>query len=130
MKAMEQHGIRLTIEHVKPVTINSYYKKFKNRLIISKEGVDYKEAILANLPREPTPLRGAVKLDLEFHFTDRRVHDLDNLFKPIVDILKNQLFEDDKEIFEIHSRKKLQQDRYRIIIGVERYQECQATVGE
>jgi crossover junction endodeoxyribonuclease RusA len=116
----QQPGIHLTIEHVKPVTINSYYKKFKNRLIISKEGVEYKDAILAKLPHDSAlQLRGAVKLDLEFHFTDRRVHDLDNLFKPIIDILKNKLFEDDKEIYEIHSRKKLQQECYRIIIKVE-----------
>ena len=116
---IEPDNIEIDIKNIKPITINSYYKKFKNRLIISKEGQQFNTSILNHLKDlKNSKVLGPIKVDLEFHFTDRRIHDLDNLFKPIIDILKNIVFEDDKEIYEINARKKLKQPIYRILIKI------------
>ena len=62
------------------LTQNVYYRKFQNRLIISKRGKEYKELVNTYIQSYPKIL-GKVKLDLVFYFKDKRKRDLDNLLR-------------------------------------------------
>ena len=93
-----------------------FYKKYNNRIVISEEGRQYKKNVgdfiiqnYENIICHDEP----VLLYIEFGFIDKRIHDLDNLNQPLINSLKNILYTDDKHIFELHTRKFLDQhDNY------------------
>lgn len=94
----------------KAMTQNSYYRKFRNRLIICKEGREYKSKIQKVIEDgEYKKIIGKVSLDLAFEFKDKRKRDLDNLHKCFIDAIKNILIEDDDMIYDIHMTKKIGQ---------------------
>ncbi len=68
---------------------------------------------------------GPVKVSVQFTFPDRRVRDLDNYCKTLLDILKDRMFEDDTEIQQLNSRKNFVYRQSRITVIVSR-----ATVDE
>ena len=100
------------------LTQNVYYRKFQNRLIISKRGKDYKELVNNYIQSYPKIL-GKVKLDLVFYFKDKRKRDLDNLHKCLIDSMKNILFEDDDMIYKIYLEKHIGAGVDKIIINIE-----------
>ena len=84
-----------------PPSTNTYYRKFRNRMVISAGGRKYKEwvrALLAHVPGLPLP--GRVQLAVELYPPDRRRRDLDNFCgKALLDALKGVAFGDDSEVF-------------------------------
>ena len=103
----------------KAMTQNSYYKKFRNKLVISKEGRTYREKI-QNKISELTQITGQVALLLDFEFKDRRKRDLDNLHKCLIDAIKDRLIEDDDQVFKIFMTKKISQSSDRFTLRVVR----------
>jgi len=92
--------------HIKAVTQNTYYKKFRNRIIIGAEGREYRDTIHL-LTNQYPQLLGPVKLELHFFFKDKRKRDLDNLHKCFIDSIKNRLIEDDDMVYELHLFKHI-----------------------
>lgn len=103
---------------IQALTQNVYYRKFQNRLIISKRGKDYKELVNNYIQSYPKIL-GKVKLDLVFYFKDKRKRDLDNLHKCLIDSMKNVLFEDDDMIYKIYLEKHIGTGIDKIIINID-----------
>ena len=86
-------------------SVNKYYRSVGHRVIISKDGREFKKKIDLLLNNYEKIL-GEVKLILHFYFKDNRKHrDIDNYLKVIIDCLKNKLFEDDDEIMELNVKK-------------------------
>ena len=77
---------------LKAVSINTYYKKFRNRMVISKEGKAMKQFIHKQIEGEEQT-KGPVKLTIFFEFKDKRKRDLDNLTKGFIDCIKDKLIE-------------------------------------
>tara|TARA_B100001094_G_C17871485_1_gene642335 strand:- start:173 stop:712 length:540 start_codon:yes stop_codon:yes gene_type:complete len=90
---------------IKPMSVNSFYRTFQNRILISKDGRIYKKQVLELLGNDFQKILGRVKLTLHFYFKDRRKVDLDNPTKPICDIFKDVLFEDDDQIYKLELKK-------------------------
>ncbi len=107
---------------IQALTQNVYYRKFQNRLIISKRGKDYKELVNNYIQSYPKIL-GKVKLDLVFYFKDKRKRDLDNLHKCLIDSMKNILFEDDDMIYKINLEKHIGVGIDKIIINIDSMEE-------
>jgi Holliday junction resolvase RusA-like endonuclease len=92
----------------KAFTLNSYYRSNRNIVHISKDGANWKKLIDAYITVNRLPkLLGKIKLDVGFFFRTRQKRDIDNLFKPLIDVFKDKLFEDDDMIYQINSYKKI-----------------------
>jgi Holliday junction resolvase RusA-like endonuclease len=85
------------------LSYNTYYRVMRGRYIISQKGRDFRTQVTNALVGKPK----TAKLELDFHFKDRRLRDLDNHMKALVDALKGNLFDDDSQIFEMVARKHI-----------------------
>lgn len=85
-----------------PPSVNHYWRKYKNKIVISKAGRDYSrevaDRIRAALGDHET-LRERLSLEIVAHCPDRHARDLDNLVKAIQDSMtKAGLIGDDSQI--------------------------------
>ncbi|WP_395843003.1 RusA family crossover junction endodeoxyribonuclease [Archangium violaceum] len=93
--------IRLTLPY--PPSANTYWKPARGRgLVPSNEALRYKATItqLAKL-KGVQPLKGPVRLTL-WAYRPRRVGDLDNVRKVLLDALQGWAFLDDGQVSEDH----------------------------
>lgn len=83
-----------------PPSLNSYYRIFRSRILISRSGRAYRKKIIALLQdRFPSALKGRLQVTICVHPPDRRRRDLDNLQKGLQDALQHAgVFEDDSQI--------------------------------
>ena len=87
-------------------SVNKYYRSWKGRVLISKDGREFKKEIdlyLNNYEKIP----GKIYLKLILHFKDKRKRDVDNYAKVLIDCLKNKLFEDDDQIYQLYMEKHI-----------------------
>ena len=99
-------------------SVNKYYRSWQGRVLISKDGREFKkemELLLNNYEK----IMGKIKLTLILHFKDKRKRDLDNYNKVLIDCLKNKLFEDDDQIYQLYMEKHIGCGFNKISIGVE-----------
>lgn len=99
-----------------PPSVNHYWRKWHNRMVISREGRAYRkdvQALLApercgtsgNGPRKP-PSGGRIALAMDAYPPDRRRRDLDNIQKPLLDALEHAgVYEDDSQIDLLLTRR-------------------------
>lgn len=91
-----------------PPSVNHYYRHVGPKVLISREGRQYRENVVAMFrnSQEP-PFSGPIKLYAEFYPPDYRRRDLDNLLKCVQDTLQHAgQFTDDSQIAEIHIIKQ------------------------
>jgi crossover junction endodeoxyribonuclease RusA len=95
-----------------PPSINHYWRNFRGRMVISREGRTFRENVCAllagngNGPRKP-PAGGRIALMMDAFPPDRRRRDLDNLLKPVLDALeRGGEYQDDSQIDLILSRRR------------------------
>jgi crossover junction endodeoxyribonuclease RusA len=86
-----------------PPSLNRYYKKYRNRIIVSKEGKDYQEqvSILVSALNYRNYFMGTDRLamDVLLFPPDNRHRDLDNVFKALCDSLQNStIFVNDSQL--------------------------------
>lgn len=94
----------MKIELSWPPSVNTYWRTFKGRMIISKAGRDYRKAVqdavlmqLANKHWEEK-----LKVTVEAFRPDNRRRDLDNLLKAILDALAHAgVYLDDSQIVDL-----------------------------
>jgi crossover junction endodeoxyribonuclease RusA len=86
-----------------PPTINTYYRVFRNRIIISKAGREYRKLVLLQRAKNPSPkILSKVAVEIEAFRPDNRKRDLDNLLKPSIDALTHaETWEDDSQIVDL-----------------------------
>lgn len=90
-----------------PPSANNYWRFVvihrRPIVLLSREARDYKKRVAAQLIGAPR-ITGTVGLRLNV-FRPRKVGDLDNSIKCLLDSLKGILFEDDKQVVEITARR-------------------------
>ena len=83
-----------------PPSVNHYWRKWRNRMVVSKEGRAFRrnvQALLGGSGKPPTEDRIALAMDA--FPPDRRRRDLDNLQKAVCDALQHAgVYEDDCQI--------------------------------
>jgi len=87
-----------------PPTVNSYWRNFNGRMIISKQGRDYRKAVAdqALIQRANKHLDHAVRVEIRAYRPDRRRRDLDNLLKATLDAMTHAgVIEDDALIEDL-----------------------------
>lgn len=96
-----------------PPTANRYWRIVMGRMVLSREGRRYREAVDGLVWRHVCQADDGIRfgtdhleLEIDAHPPDGRRRDLDNLLKPVLDALQYAgLFEDDSQIVKILIRK-------------------------
>ncbi len=84
---------------------NTYYRNFRGHMCLSPQGRAFKVEMAELLKNKCPKILGPVKIDLIFRWRDLRDRDIDNYYKATLDALKNKLFEDDCQIYDLRGRK-------------------------
>lgn len=85
-----------------PPTVNTYWRKFNNRMVISPKGRQYRKDVMQILEGCET-LHGRLSVTIIATMPDRRKRDLDNILKSLLDAMDHAgLFDDDEQIDELH----------------------------
>ena len=103
-------------------SINRYYRSCLGRVLISKEGREFKKEFESSLG-EYEKVYGKIKLTIILYFKDNRKRDLDNYNKLIIDCLKNKLFEDDDQVYQLYMEKYTRCGYDKICIKVDKMEE-------
>lgn len=89
-----------------PPSVNTYWRTFQGRMIISAKGREYRKAVqiaLANAVLLNT--LSDIKVEIVAYRPDNRRRDLDNLLKAPLDALTNaQMWKDDSQIKDLRIR--------------------------
>ena len=91
-----------------PPSVNHYYRHVGPRVLISRDGRRYREAIVAKLRQEGVrTYRGAVDVTIELYPPDGRRRDVDNSLKCLLDSLTHAgLYGDDSQIIRLTVTKQ------------------------
>lgn len=83
-----------------PPSVNHYWRTWRGRMLISRQGRAYRDQVGAILRvAGVTPLAGSLAVHVELYPRDRRKRDVDNTFKAIGDSLQHGgAFQDDSQI--------------------------------
>ena len=85
-------------------SVNKYYRTWRGKVLISKDGREFKKQVDLLL-NNYIKVYGKIKLTIILYFKDKRKRDLDNYNKVLIDCLKNKLFEDDDQIYQLYMEK-------------------------
>ena len=99
---IKEFMIELTLPF--PPSVNTYWRTFNGRMLISKKGREYRKAVADEiiLQKGNKHLKGKIKLTIEAWRPDNRKRDLDNLLKAPLDALTHAgVYEDDQLIVDL-----------------------------
>lgn len=96
-----------------PPTVNTYWRHFSGKHLISKEGRQYRKAVQQQIMTDPSlkgkklfPLKGSTGLEITAYPPDRRRRDLDNILKSLLDSMVHAgMIEDDSQFDIITIRR-------------------------
>ena len=93
-----------------PPSINHYWRRVGPRTLLSREGRTFRKNVCALLggggPRKP-PSGGRIALAMDAFPPDRRRRDLDNIQKPVLDVLEHAgVYEDDSQVDLLLTRRR------------------------
>ena len=87
-----------------PPSVNTYWRNFDGRMIISAKGREYRETVGDQMTLQKTVkhFKGQLKVEIEAFRPDKRRRDLDNLLKATLDGLAHAgVYEDDSQIVDL-----------------------------
>lgn len=88
-----------------PPTVNTYYTVARNRKILSKKGREYK--LNALTIKRKRRILGRLEVNIDAYPPDRRKRDMDNILKPILDVLGDAgVYADDSQIDILRVRRR------------------------
>tara|TARA_R110002020_G_C16295509_1_gene772759 strand:- start:1440 stop:1787 length:348 start_codon:yes stop_codon:yes gene_type:complete len=100
-----------------PPTVNTYWRSVNGRNILSKKAREYKK--LAAKFLVAMDLKGDLKVVIECNMPDKRRRDLDNLLKPLLDVMDEcGVYEDDSQISDLRILKSSYGDKGTVTINV------------
>jgi crossover junction endodeoxyribonuclease RusA len=87
-----------------PPSVNTYWRNFDGRMIISAKGREYRETVGDQMTLQKMVYRfsGPLRVVIEAYRPDKRRRDLDNLLKATLDGLAHAgVYEDDSQIVDL-----------------------------
>jgi Holliday junction resolvase RusA-like endonuclease len=108
---------------IQPCSYYQYLTQNRFRKYITHRGREYKNSIeteLVESMKEKEIFKGDVKVSIDFYFNNRRCNDIDNFAKPILDCMSEIVFNDDRQITDLHCKKFYDKENPRIVISCSR----------
>lgn len=99
----------ISLELPYPPTVNTYYRQFRGKTLISEKGRAYRLAVVRLLQTKRFKKLGKarVRMLVEVYPPDARRRDLDNIFKALCDALAYAgVYEDDGQIDDLRVIRK------------------------
>ncbi len=96
-----------------PPSVNGYWRAFRGRQILSKRAREYRASVAEAVAQQwgqecPVEASSRLKVAFQVYAPDRRVRDLDNLPKGMLDALKHaQVFWDDSQIDDLRITRQV-----------------------
>jgi crossover junction endodeoxyribonuclease RusA len=89
-----------------PPSLNTYWRQFQGRAILSEKGRLYRRAVMTICLQERIDtITGPIKVEIVAYRPDNRKRDLDNLLKAALDgLAKGFVYEDDSQIRDLRIR--------------------------
>ena len=86
-----------------PPSINTYYRTYQGRMLISKKGREYRKLVEEELVGTAV-VNGRVAVEIRIFPPDRRRRDLDNVQKALLDAIEHAgVIEDDSMVDDLHT---------------------------
>lgn len=95
-KATSQNSFRTTLPY--PPSVNHYWRTFRGRMIVSKEGRDYRNEVEVYRPIDC--FTGRLIVTIKAWMPDKRRRDIDNLNKAILDAMTHAGFWADDSLID------------------------------
>ena len=105
-----------------PPSMNTYWRNFRGRTILSKAGREYKKAIAEYVVENNVPKFGESKLKITMILQpkDKRKMDIDNRIKCVLDSLQEAgVFDDDFQVDELHVMRGEQVKGGKLLLTIE-----------
>lgn len=87
-----------------PPSVNTYWRNFRGRMLVSKEGREYRTAVAEQVVAQAAPKfrEKPLKLNICAYRPDKRRRDLDNLLKAALDAMCSAgVFDDDSQVVDL-----------------------------
>lgn len=112
----------MTITLPWPPSVNTYWRVFNGRAILSAKGREYRTAVLGAvlaMPRRPR-CDGRIRVSITAHAPDNRRRDIDNLLKGVLDGLEHaEVYGDDWQVDKLTiERGAIDRGNPRVVIEV------------
>lgn len=111
-----------------PLTKSNAHKFYRGKVRIPKKIKDYEEGlkqyarkVMRRTKRRPT--KSLVKVRITYYVGTTRTKDLQNLPKTTLDALNEIVYKDDKQVHELHIKKRLDRNNPRIHIVIQQTQD-------
>lgn len=91
-----------------PPSVNRIWRQYQGRVLLSREGRAYRQAVLGEwLQAQQQGMgRQRLRLVIDAHMPDARRRDIDNLGKAVLDAMQAaRVFEDDSQIDDLRIRR-------------------------
>lgn len=87
-----------------PPSLNTYWRQFNGRAILSEKGRQYRRAVMVLcLQQKIETITAPIKVEILAYRPDNRKRDLDNLLKAALDgMAKGMIYEDDSQIRDLN----------------------------
>lgn len=92
-----------------PPSVNRYWLRHQGRVLISREGLTFRDRVGKEVVVQQVPRFGTARLAMvvDVHPPDRRARDLDNLTKSVLDALEAAgVYQDDAQIDDLRICRK------------------------
>jgi len=93
-----------------PPSVNQYYRKVGPRILIAEAGREYRKLVKKFIYQygfKTIAVEVNLRLEIEAYPPDRRIRDVDNIQKPILDSLaKAKFYVNDKQVKELETKLK------------------------
>jgi len=87
-----------------PPSVNTYWRTFKGRMLLSKRGREYRDAVCEQVAEQVVEKFGQsrIEVSIEAYRPDNRRRDLDNILKSVLDSLAHAgVYDDDSQIHRL-----------------------------
>ncbi len=100
-----------------PPSANAYWRTWQGRILKSSEARKYQATVRFQNHKE-RPLKNLVRVEIDV-YRPRRIGDLDNCIKVLLDALRGIAFEDDDQVVEILATRHDDKENPRAEVRIE-----------
>ena len=102
-----------------PPSANTYWRSVKGRVLISKEGREYRKKVAFAVGGKGMLLSGRLNVKIDVYVPDKRRRDLDNLNKALLDSMTHAgVWIDDSQIDDLQIIRRMVEPGGRVLVSV------------